>query len=77
MFLPSPGREPADTEVPFGWGSKTIHCHLKEKSLEGKRKRRWKRSITVLRSLPRVGRLRGGRVVAGVGGWRKFLDRQG
>ena len=39
--------------------------------------RMWKRSITVLRSLPRLGRLRGGRVVAGAGGWRKFLDRQG
>ena len=61
----------------LGEGSKTIHCRLKGSSLEGKRKRMWKRSITALRSLPRLGRLRGGRAVAGAGEWRKFLDRQG
>ena len=64
-------------KFPLSGGSKTIHCHLKGSSLAGNRKRRWKRSIKVLRSLPRLGRSRGGGVVAGAGGWRKFLGRRG
>ena len=61
----------------LGEGSKTILCRLKGSSLEGKRKRMWKRSIKVLGSLRRLGRLRGGRVVAGAGKWQKFLKRRG
>ena len=61
----------------LGEGSKTILCRLKGSSLEGKRKRMWKRSIKVLGSLRRLGRPREGGVVAGAGKWQKFLKRRG
>ena len=61
----------------LGEGSKTILCRLKGSSLEGKRKRLWKRSSIVLGGLRRLGKLQGGHMVAGAGKWQKFLKRRG
>ena len=65
-------------KFPLGGGSRTIHRHLKRAQQEGERNKKWKRSIKVLRSLPRVGRATEGRgVIAGADKWQKLLHRQG
>ena len=65
-------------KFPLGGGSQTIHRHLKRAQQEGERNKKWKRSIKVLRSLPRIGRAAEGHgVIAGSSKWRKFLCRQG
>ena len=64
-------------KFPLGGGSKTLHCHLKRAQQEGQRGRSWKRSIKVLRSLPRIGRPEKSQSVAGSSMWQKFLRRQG
>ena len=64
-------------KFPLGAGSKTIHCHLQRAQQEGQRGRSWKRSIKVLRTLPRIGRPEKGQSVAGSSRWQKFLRRQG
>ena len=61
---------------PLGGGSKTIHNHLKRVQLEKRCNKSWKNYFSVLRSLPRLGRLEGGRVIAGSGAWLQRLRRQ-